>query len=112
MNVKDLVIAKLVGKVELRYKDYKFLIHDKDMYIEMIEPDNYEVGTLGFFNISKIRDITENHLKSWVADYYDIPNRDQPLSDEEKKEIKQNFSVKERVEILGMNKYQAEGLGR
>lgn len=107
MNDKDLVIARLTGMCEVRYREYVFYIHDNE-YIEMVKPEHYEVGTLQNFRIKDVKDITNRHIESWICDYYGIPDRDFELSKEERAEIRRNFSAQEMITILGMHEEEAK----
>ncbi len=40
-------------------------------------------------------------IKTWLADYFDLPNRHIKLSKNEKKWIKENLSVANQHDILG-----------
>lgn len=40
-------------------------------------------------------------IKCWLSDYFDVRNRIIPLTDEEKKWIKENLSKESQIEILG-----------
>jgi hypothetical protein len=42
-------------------------------------------------------------IETWLADYFDIPNRDIPLEWEEVKWIKENFGNESQIRILGVN---------
>ena len=40
-------------------------------------------------------------IKTWLADFFDLPNRKIPLSKEEEKWIKENLSKENQADILG-----------
>lgn len=40
-------------------------------------------------------------IETWIADYFDLPNRNIPLNLEEKKWILNNLSEKNQLRILG-----------
>ena len=42
-------------------------------------------------------------IKTWLADFFDLPNRVIPLNKEEKTWLKENLSSKAQLEILGKN---------
>jgi len=42
-----------------------------------------------------------NKIKTWLADFFDLTNRNIKLSKDEKKWIKKNLSVKNQKDILG-----------
>lgn len=41
-------------------------------------------------------------IETWIADYFDLPNRLIRLNKEDREWINENLSVKEQVRILGM----------
>lgn len=49
-------------------------------------------------------------IKTWLADYFDLPNRHIKLSKDEKKWIKENLSVANQHDILGYSLAQFEFL--
>lgn len=40
-------------------------------------------------------------IEIWLADFFDLPNRIQPVDVEEKRWVKQNLSEFEQIRILG-----------
>jgi len=76
------------------WKGFKFEIqHDRNL--NMVEPEFYE-GIAGYGK----KPITEKAMKTVIADWVDLDNREIPLLPLEKKMMKK-FTKKEKREIFG-----------
>jgi hypothetical protein len=76
------------------WKGFKFEIQHGEN-LNMIDPDFYE-GIEGYGN----KPITKEAMKTVIADWVDLPNREIPLVPIEKRMLK-NFTKKEKEDIFG-----------
>lgn len=76
------------------YKNFKFEVDEEGM-LNMIFPEFYEGQSI------LEEEPTFYEIKSVISDYYDLKNREIPLSPEEIMFINTNFDDKEKEEIFG-----------